>query len=140
VADPHPFRLPNDLSEVPPLRDLFAKECEVAGVLEEDREASKLVFTELVNNAIEHGCTAPEHFIEGWYRITDTDIEFEVTDPSRGLSAADFDNCDPTDFAEEGRGAGLYLIKALTDEVHVGPSQSGGTTVRIVKHRTRGAA
>jgi anti-sigma regulatory factor (Ser/Thr protein kinase) len=140
VDEPHPFRLPNDLSEVPALRDLFVRACAEAGLADEEMQGQMLVFTELVNNAIEHGCTRPSDVVEGWYRITDTEIEVEVTDPGEVLTEDDFNNSDCTNFAEEGRGAGLFLVRALTDEVNVSPGPNGGTTVRVKKLRGRGAA
>lgn len=140
MAESHSFRLPNDLNEVPPLRARFVRACADAGVADEDMQASTLVFIELVNNSIEHGCKRAEDHVEGWYRITETDIEVEVTDPSEVLTEDDFTNSDASDFAENGRGAGLFLIHALSDEVLVHASPSGGTTIRIVKHRGRGAA
>ena len=106
MADPHSFRLTNDLAEVPAVRDLFVRECVSAGVEEEEMQAQMLVFTELVNNAIEHGCKHATDTVEGWYRITESLIEFEVTDPSEVLTAEDFTNSDASNFAENGRGAG----------------------------------
>jgi anti-sigma regulatory factor (Ser/Thr protein kinase) len=140
VTEPHPFRLPNDLAEVPAVRDRFVRACTEAGLADEEMQGQMLVFTELVNNAIEHGCTRPSDVVEGWYRITDTEIEVEVTDPGEVLTEDDFNNSDCTNFAEEGRGAGLFLVRALTDEVNVSPGPNGGTTVRVKKLRGRGAA
>jgi anti-sigma regulatory factor (Ser/Thr protein kinase) len=140
MVDSHVFRLLNDLTEVPPLRERFARACDVCGVFEEDKQAMMLAFTELVNNAIEHGCRSPDDCVEGWYRITESDIEIEVSDRGEALSAEDFANSDPTDFAETGRGAGLFLIQAVTDEIRVTPAEAGGTTVRIVKHRRQAAS
>lgn len=140
VPDQHYFRLSNDLAEVPALRERFDRTCAAAGVAEEIREGAKLVITELVNNAIEHGCCLPHHTVEGWYRITADDIEIEVTDPSGDLTEDDFKSSDASGFVDNGRGAGLFLIQALTDEVTVRRADQGGTTVRIVKHLRAEAA
>lgn len=140
MTDTHTFRLSNDLSEVPSLRDLFVQACVSAGVDQDEMQGQMLVFTELVNNAIEHGCTRPSDCVEGWYRITPTEIVVEITDPSEVLTNEDFENCDASNFAEQGRGAGLFLVRALTDEINVRPGPNGGTTVRVTKIRGRGAA
>lgn len=138
MIDRHPFLLHNDLAEVPTLREVFAQSCTLAGVADDELEACKLVLTELVNNAIEHGCTRPSDVVVGWYRITDADVEIEVTDPSDdGLTDEAFKSCDPSNFAETGRGAGLFLIVVMTDEISVRPGDPSGTTVRVVKHRAR---
>lgn len=138
LGDPHAFRLANDLGQVPALRDLFDHACLAAGVTEEERESSKLVITELVNNAIEHGCSCEADHVEGWYRITERQIEIEVTDPNGCLTEEDFRNSDASGFSENGRGAGLFLVQALTDEVSVRRADGGGTTVRTVKYRVVG--
>ena len=139
VPDEQSFRLSNDLTEVPALRERFHRACDAAGVPEDIRDGQTLVITELVNNAIEHGCCLPTHTVEGWYRISDADIEIEVTDPTGDLTDEDFKNSDASGFADNGRGAGLFLIKALTDEVSVNRAPQGGTTVRTVKHVRAGA-
>jgi len=140
VTDTHTFRLSNDLSEVPSLRDLFVQSCVSAGVDQDEMQGQMLVFTELINNAIEHGCKRSSDCVEGWYRITKDEIVVEVTDPSEVLTNADFENSDASNFAENGRGAGLFLVRALTDEINVRPGPNGGTTVRVTKLRGRGAA
>ena len=75
----------------------------------------------------------PQDVIEGYYRITATAIEVEVTDPGEVLTEADFKDADAQDFAQDGRGAGLFLIRALSDEVRVLRREDGGTTVHVVK-------
>ena len=134
VPDEQSFRLSNDLTEVPALRDRFARACVAGGVPEEIREGQMLVMTELVNNAIEHGCCLPSHTVECSYQITADDIRIEVTDPSGDLTEDDFKNADASGFADNGRGAGLFLIQALTDEISVRRAEGGGTTVSTVKH------
>ncbi len=131
----HAFRLNCDLGGVPPLRERFARDCREAGVVDEEGKSVMLVLEELVNNSIEHGCTMPEHCVEGFYRISETSIEVEVTDPGEILTQEDFSDADASDFAENGRGAGLFLVQALSDEVHVRRAPKGGTTVHVVKRR-----
>ncbi len=139
MADPQSFRLPNDLEQVPALRGLFERSCSEAGVGDDEREKLKLVFTELVNNAIEHGCTRPSDTVEVWFRISEPEVEIEVSDPSGSLTQEDFTTSDATGFADTGRGAGLFLVQALSDEVTVRPGDRGGTTVRVVIRRGGGA-
>lgn len=140
MADPQSFRLPNDLEQVPALRGLFERACCDAGVCDDEREAMKLVFTELVNNAIEHGCTRPSDMVEVWFRINDEEVVIEVSDPSDALKQEDFTSSDATGFSDTGRGAGLFLVQALSDEVNVRAGEAGGTTVRVVKRRGGGQA
>jgi anti-sigma regulatory factor (Ser/Thr protein kinase) len=141
TVDPsHPFHLKNDLSEVPALRDQFVRACVAASVAEEEMQGAMLVLTELLNNAVEHGCKCPTDTVEGWWRITDAEIEIQVTDPGEILTQDDFTNSAPTEFAESGRGAGLFLVQAIADEVDVKRAPAGGTTIRVVKRRAQGRA
>jgi anti-sigma regulatory factor (Ser/Thr protein kinase) len=139
VESPHPFRLQNDLAEVPRLRDEFAQACKLAGVDEDTMQKAMLVLTELLNNAIEHGCKCPTDCVSGWWRISPDEIVTEATDPGEVLTKADFTESDPTDFAETGRGAGLFLVQALVDDLQVERAGSGGTTVRVVIRRQAAA-
>ena len=134
MPDEEAFRLTNDLTEVPALREKFNRACASSGVPQDIWEGQSLVITELVNNAIEHGCCLPTHTVECSFRITADDILIEVTDPSGDLTQEDFDNADAAGFADSGRGAGLFLIKQLTDDVNVQSGPNGGTTIRTVKH------
>ncbi len=127
--------LPSDLAEVPTVRELFEAACVSSGVVDEELDAWKLIFTELVCNAIEHGCNGPEEMIEVRYAISDDEVELRVFDPGE---------CDPalrslfdrttSNFAETGRGAGLILVRAFTDEVDVSPVPTG-TEIRVMKRR-----
>jgi anti-sigma regulatory factor (Ser/Thr protein kinase) len=140
VDRPHTFRQLSDLNQVPGLREQFRECCLAEGVDEEDLQGTALVLTELVNNAIEHGCRGPADAVEGWYLITPTEIRIEVTDPGEVLTTDDFSSSDADGFAETGRGAGLFLVQALSDEVQVERASVGGTTVRVRKSRRKAVA
>lgn len=140
VPDEEAFRLTNDLTEVPALREKFNRACAASGVPQDIWEGQSLVITELVNNAIEHGCCLPTHTVECSFRITGDDILIEVKDPTGDLTQEDFDNADASGFADSGRGAGLFLIKQLTDDVNVQRGPNGGTTIRTKKILRPGGA
>ena len=95
------------------------------------------VFTELVNHSIEHGCSCPEDYVEGLYRIGSDEVEVEVTDPGETLTPESFDASQAADFSETGRGAGLYLIREFSDSVDVRPAPGGGTTIRVLRRRSQ---
>jgi anti-sigma regulatory factor (Ser/Thr protein kinase) len=140
VESSHHFRLNADLAEVPALRDLFTRACSDIGVPEDEKQAAMLILTELVNNSVEHGCKGPTDVVEGCWQINDSEIVIVVTDPGETLTGEDFKNSDPGEFAEHGRGAGLFLIQALSDELEVKRSDTGGTTIRVVKRLPPGRA
>src|SRR5438105_197328 len=124
VERSHQFRLNADLAEVPALREQFARDCTDAGVPEDEKQAAMLILTELLNNSVEHGCKRPSDAVEGFWQIGESEIVIQVTDPGEVLTSDDFKNSDPGEFAENGRGAGLFLIQALSDELEVKRSES----------------
>jgi len=128
----------NELAQVPDLRARFVNALERSGVDGDELQGWTLVFTELVNNAIEHGCLRPGDLVSVQWETVDSEVAVSVRDPGPcELSVQDFDEATCDGFAETGRGAGLFLIRAFVDRVQVGPGPDGGTEIRVVK--TRGA-
>lgn len=125
-----------ELPDVPLARTRFAAHLGSVGVGGDELEGWKLAFTELVNNAIEHGCKNPGDTIRVRWWADAADVVVSVTDPSVGsISTADFEEATCDGFEDTGRGAGLFLIRAWADEVTVSAGEAGGTEVRIRRHR-----
>lgn len=125
----------DQLTQVPALRDRFTADLDAAGVAGDERDMWVLVFTELVNNSVEHGCMRPGDRVAVRWAAESAAVSAEVADPSpSGLTTQDFDEATCDGFVETGRGAGLFLIRAWVDEVYVN-SNEHGTVIRIVKHR-----
>lgn len=123
-----------DLHEVPALRDVFEVHLGVRGLDGEVVQGWGLIFTELVNNAVEHGRRGVLDPVRIGWEIRDEDVALVVVEPGEcPLTEKDFDQADAADFAEEGRGAGLFLIRAFVDEIRVQPLVEGGTEIRIVR-------
>jgi anti-sigma regulatory factor (Ser/Thr protein kinase) len=123
-----------DLHEVPALRDVFETHLGVRGLDGEVVQGWGLIFTELVNNAVEHGRRGAVDAVRIGWEIRDDDVALVVVEPGDcPLTEKDFDQADAADFAEEGRGAGLFLIRAFVDEIRVQPLVEGGTEIRIVR-------
>jgi anti-sigma regulatory factor (Ser/Thr protein kinase) len=95
-----------------------------------------LIFDELVNNSIEHGCRSPDDEVAVESRVTFEAVELRVIDPGEGvLSAESFPSTPNGVFTETGRGAGLLLVRTFTDEIRVEEAVSGGTLITAVKYR-----
>lgn len=123
-----------DLHEVPPLRDVFDAHLGIRGLDGDVIQGWGLIFTELVNNAVEHGRRGVLDPIRIGWEIREDAVELVVVEPGDcPLTEKDFDQADAADFAEEGRGAGLFLIRAFVDEIRVQPLVEGGTEIRIVR-------
>ncbi len=128
----------NDLGEVQLLRERFVAACGRDGVAGETLEAWKLVFTELVCNAIEHGCACDGDSVRVRWVIVSRHIELEVTYPGdcHGNLEELFER-EETNFSETGRGAGLILVRHFMDEIEVRPVDGGGTRIRALRYRHR---
>ena len=130
------FHVRNDPAEIPRLRATFVEECRAAGVALHELDVWQLVFTEMVQNSLEHGCISPEDTVEVSFSITPTMVELCVTDPGRGgVSQDDVEAANCEGFQETGRGAGLFLIREFTDEFHIRPCEGRGTQIHVVKYR-----
>ena len=124
------------LAEVPPMRARFMAELVVAEVASNERDVWGLVFTELVNNAVEHGSVDEDARVSAAWSVTATDVRLIVTDQGGfdpGLRAR-FDR-EVTDFAETGRGVGLILVREFMDDIDVSPGAEGGTRVAVRRLR-----
>jgi anti-sigma regulatory factor (Ser/Thr protein kinase) len=124
------------LAEVPGLRTRFVDRLRSGGVEGEELEGWALVFTELVNNAIEHGCRCDGDKVRVTWGEDRGRIVVSVANPgSECISEEDFDAADCEDFADTGRGAGLFIIRAWADEVRVHP-RGATTEVEVSRRRT----
>lgn len=130
----------NDLAQVPNLRARFVSSLEGAGIGGDELHGWALAFTELVNNALEHGCrrAGDTVAVRWWGDRGQVGVAVTETCPD-GLTAGDFESADCDAFADTGRGAGLFLIRAFVDEIQVLPAAHGGTEIRIVRRRETAA-
>ena len=138
MQESHSYRVTNDLGEVPDLREHFVRAVGSQGIAGDQLDAWKLVFTELVCNAIEHGCAQPGDSVRVCWVVHPEHVELEVTDPGdcHGSLEELFDR-QQTDFSETGRGAGLILVRHFMDEIEVKPVDGGGTRIRARRYRNR---
>lgn len=126
----------NELARVPQLRESFVADLASLGLDGDECDGWALAFTELVNNAVEHGCRFPDDVVGVRWWGDPSVVWMSVTETNdHGLTAADFDSATCDDFAETGRGAGLFLIRAFADEIQVNRGPDGGVEIRIAKFR-----
>lgn len=128
----------SELAHVPDLRARFGAALARAGVDGDEAQEWALTFTELVNNSVEHGCVRPGDVVSVRWWVSATAVRVRVNDPGAcSLTNADFENATCDGFADSGRGAGLFLIRALVDDVAVRSGPDGGTEIEV--QRLRGA-
>lgn len=115
--------LTGDPDEIPLVRQLIRDLAERHGFAQRRSDLS-LALDELIANAHEHG--APPITVRGWF---DARLIMTVTDSGGGFDYRSIARAHPP-LTLGKRGRGLWIVRQLTDHVHVSDGP-GGTTVRI---------
>ena len=113
------YALPADRYMVEPLRDLFIQDISQSNVPESDLNQWKLVFNELVFNAIFHGAKEDPKatIVVEWSLLKDA-VFLSVQDPGQGPPESALINPTlPEDPAAES-GRGLFILSEFADELH----------------------
>jgi serine/threonine-protein kinase RsbW len=92
----------------------------------------KLALTEACSNSVRHAYDGAEGMVEIRYELDPRRLRVEVADEGGGFDPGLL-NADPRD-VDEG-GLGMAIIRALTDELEVGPREGRkGSRLRFVKY------
>jgi serine phosphatase RsbU (regulator of sigma subunit)/anti-sigma regulatory factor (Ser/Thr protein kinase) len=112
--------LQSEFGAIAPVRLAFIDFLLTLGINDEEKEGWKLVFTELLNNAIEHGCagrTTDTIQVE-WYQ-TRNQVKVSIHQPGTGPTDEQLQSPQlPDDPLAEG-GRGLYIIRSFIDDWQV---------------------
>lgn len=107
----------------------------IAGVRplsEETLHDLKLALTEACTNSVRHAyADGREGEVEIVYRLAPDRLVVEVGDEGAGFEPANGGDAEQPDL-EEG-GLGIAIIRAVSDEVEIGPRGDGGSRLRFVK-------
>jgi serine/threonine-protein kinase RsbW len=106
----------------------------IAGVRPVSDEALhdlKLALTEACTNSVKHAYGNGGGEVEIVYQLEPDRLVVEVGDMGSGFELGELPPADESDL-EEG-GLGIEIIRALADEVEIGPRGDGGSKLRFVK-------
>jgi serine/threonine-protein kinase RsbW len=104
----------------------------VRPVSDETLHDLKLALTEACTNSVRHAYeNGREGNVEIVYELQPDRLVIEVGDEGAGFEPLDDSNGDEGEL-EEG-GLGIEIIRALADEVEIGPREEGGSRLRFVK-------
>ncbi len=123
---------------VRPLRHFLTSLCEIAKYSEEETEGLALVVTEILNNAVEHGCSKSADEIRFSLTVKPESFRFEVFDKGCGgqrFADGALELAQQMPNLEEPRGRGLFLIRSYMDVFEVSYDADTGTRVFISKSR-----
>jgi serine/threonine-protein kinase RsbW len=99
---------------------------------EETLSDLKLALTEACTNSVRHAYEGKVGTVEIVYRLEPDRLVVDVLDDGAGFVADEnVDNSGNGDLNEGG--LGIAIIRAVADEVEIGPNQSGGSRLRFVK-------
>ncbi|MGJ3241428.1 MAG: SpoIIE family protein phosphatase [Opitutales bacterium] len=111
------YRFAPDLSLIDGVRTAFCQFLEQAGLPDRLIEGWRLVFSEVVTNAIQHGCSGDpaDRVSTAWWLAGDR-VVLEVADPGPGPDPARVVDPELPEDALQGHGRGLFLIHQFVDE------------------------
>ncbi len=135
AADRRSFHLPSTLDSVGELEQAAEVMARAMGFDEDEASSIAMVTREAAINAAKHGNGfAPGKWVDATLQRTADKITISIADQGPGL---DPDNLpDPLDPANllRSSGRGVFLMRALMDEVHFRQLQPG-TEITLIKHR-----
>lgn len=135
-ALPDALRLvcPTDLAWVRPVRKMIEALLAGQGWGEDSVEDTGLVFTEVLQNAIEHGSRADgTEDVDVLCTVAAGAVTLEVTDPGTGKDPVEVLRRDVTKPAppDQARGRGLYLVNKMADSFDRGLAEGRGCRIRV---------
>jgi len=121
------------------IEKLAAEAATVAGLSQEEQDSLAIAVTELANNAVIHGNKRdPGKKVFVNIDVVDAEVRLTIRDQGKGFNPDTLSNpLDPENLLRES-GRGVFIVRALMDEVFYDFSQ-GGAQVTIVKRRKQGA-
>jgi serine/threonine-protein kinase RsbW len=122
--------LPRDEASVPVVRHLCRDALLKLGVSAECVSDIELAVTEACTNVLNHAAGTDEQY-EVAVAIDDRHCEIRIVDTGKGFEHADVGHVTSAQMAESGRG--VFLMRALVDELDFVSAPEQGTVVRLQK-------
>jgi serine/threonine-protein kinase RsbW len=95
-------------------------------------EDIKVAVSEACSNILRHSDIGDECSYHVECTLHDDKFEIIVSDDGVGFDADHYKEPDPSGL--QSSGLGIYIIKALMDEVHVESQNGSGTRIKMIKH------
>ncbi len=135
---PLTLTIPSDLRLLPVARGFVEAACQVGGLDDSTTDAVVLATGEAVSNVMRHAHRSrPEACLQIQCRVTPGAIEVCLLDEGEPFDLAAVPHLDPGELRLGGRG--VFLMRALMDELDCRPRGERGNTLRMVKRCGRQA-
>jgi serine/threonine-protein kinase RsbW len=136
AAQPEPWNLTiaSDLGLLPLVRAFIEGVCQVAGCDARTTDAVVMATDEAVNNVMRHAHRGhPEATLQIQCFLHPDSIEVRLLDEGAPFDLAAVPYLDPSELRIGGRG--VFLMRALMDELSCQPRGDHGNTLRMIKRR-----
>jgi serine/threonine-protein kinase RsbW len=140
AAKPEPWNLTiaSDLRLLPLVRAFIEGVCQVAGCDSRTTDAVVMATDEAVNNVMRHAHRGhPEATLQIQCFPHADSIEVRLLDEGAPFDLAAVPHLDPSELRIGGRG--IFIMRALMDELSCQPRGEHGNTLRMVKRRPTAA-
>jgi serine/threonine-protein kinase RsbW len=131
--------LPSDLRQLGLARAFVEAVCQVCGLDRRATDAVVLAANEAINNIIRHAHhERPEAKLQVQCCLRPDGLEIRLLDEGAPFDLTAVPHLDPGEIRIGGRG--VFLMRALMDELSCQPRGEGGNTLRMVKRCCRASA
>jgi serine/threonine-protein kinase RsbW len=126
--------VPSNLEVLPVIRSFVESVCRLGRLDQRATDAIVLATNEAASNVIRHAHRdRPEMQLHVQCLIRDDAIEVSLHDEGEPFNVCEVPHLDPSEIRVGGRG--VFLMRALVDELACSPRACGGNTLRMVKRR-----
>jgi serine/threonine-protein kinase RsbW len=126
--------VPSDLAVLPVIRAFVESVCRLGPLDQKATDAIVLATNEAASNVIRHAHRMhPEIQLHIQCVLRDDAIEVHLHDEGAPFNVCDVPHFDPAEIRLGGRG--VFLMRALVDEIVCSRRDNGGNTLRMVKRR-----
>ena len=130
---PLTLTIPSDARLIPLVRGFVEAVCQVADLDQATTDAIVLATNEAATNAIRHAHRDhPDARVQIECRLCAASIEVCLMDEGAPFDLASVPDLDPAEVRVGGRG--IFLMRALMDELDCRPRSQRGNALRMVKH------
>lgn len=130
------LKIPSDLDHVSRAREFVMAACLHAGFDIEVSHGLALAVHEAITNVIRHAHRhCPDAALEVHCFLRSDHIEIHILDEGEPFDVTAVPDLDPAELREGGRG--VFLMRALTDELTCEPRGARGNRLRLVKRRAK---
>ena len=136
---PWTLTIPSDLRLLSLARSFVSTFCDAAGLDEPTTNGIVLACDEATNNVMRHAhLDHPDAQVQLQCRLRDDHIEILIHDEGQPFDLSSVPHLDPSELRVGGRG--VFLMRAIMDELSCQPRGERGNTLRMVKRCLRRAS